>query len=242
VALLLFYRPGARVAKDMDLDGLGLRGAVDTRGGPAFSTVHRNGPDGGAGGIAVGGPAARCPRLGYYPEEQTWCGCADGAYWVGYETSRRPTPEDLARPEQVDGYPVELLDGQEWLVPVARVFPHGTCLPHRLSLGVHGEVLKELLPEFVAISRRAEEVFDALAESGRYTQDWAEALALASEVLAVNYFGNRWTFSALGLFTEQAINRIRWALVDGPRMTMYGAAVAEEGKKKRSPDSNTSDG
>lgn len=76
------------------------------------------GPDG-AEGFLLADPK-RVERIGYLKDQQRWVQCGD--VWVGAYTDAIPTPDDLARDEQLGGHWVKLADGRTWLVPVARSY------------------------------------------------------------------------------------------------------------------------
>lgn len=95
--------------------------AFDSVGTP--TTQSPTGP-GGVCGVIIGDAGAWAgnePRLFHVPDTQTWVELpgTDGMYVGWYEL---PTPDQLARPKQLRGRGVELADGNEWLIPLARYF------------------------------------------------------------------------------------------------------------------------
>ena len=117
---LLYFFPGRNISNvemipadaglaDV-LDGASISCWNDSLGPgecPAGSTMIRVAPDEG--------------RLEYKPDLQHWLNC--GAYWVGWSRQHKPGPGDLVRPETVDGYPVRLGDGNDWLIPKMPALP-----------------------------------------------------------------------------------------------------------------------
>lgn len=81
-------------------------------------------------GICVHWPHPGNGQFGYRPNQQTWLPAVpspDGRpakrYWAGLWNDSPPTPDQLARKRQYDGTPVELGDGNEWLIPSAALMP-----------------------------------------------------------------------------------------------------------------------
>ena len=90
-----------------------------------------HGPDGGPGLLLIPKPVDDDlpPRLGYFPELQTWSrlglrpdqvGSESQPTWLGYTTADPPTPSDLERREQIPGYLVTDAAELSWSIPIAR--------------------------------------------------------------------------------------------------------------------------
>lgn len=222
--------------------------------GPPPEQLQRNttssGPSGMAGALCRLSPADH-GFLGYSPGTQTWVEPMSGVEWrVGYETAAPPGPDELAWPEQVDGHYVRLNDGNDWLIPVARQYPAGSRLPNKYVLGPNGEWCTEVLPQYIALSRRAERTWQMLlVEMGQETPpkdyvplDEAELMALALEALAINYRVSAAEVSALGLMGSHNRAGVLQALIDWPTVEVLENMVrAEEAKKKgasETPDSS----
>jgi hypothetical protein len=106
--------------------------------------------------------------------------------WLGWSNAAPPTPTDLARTEQIDGYVVTLEDPSsidnsalrsaafryaeqsrqsaigncQWLVPIGRIFPEGTALPAALALGPGRKIVRTVLPRFAEACRTAGRIWD----------------------------------------------------------------------------------
>lgn len=76
------------------------------------------GPDGKSGVIVANPGSVKAPQMRYVADKQTWCNC--GEYYCGVWNDAIPSPEDLARKEQLPGEYLELADEREWLIPIAR--------------------------------------------------------------------------------------------------------------------------
>ncbi len=176
---------------------------------------------GGPGGIDGSIYSTGHGKTGYFPDCQEWRKVDD--WWIG-TSKERLDPDTLQRDEVIDGHPVTLEDGNAWLVPVARVFPIGTCLPESLMLGPNGQVVKEILPCFAAFAKKAETVFEFFQGEKELLED--EAWEIAVEALAINYHVGRQEVSALRLLTTINVAKVLGAIVDMP-------TIKEAAKKKR---------
>ena len=249
MAGLLYFAADLKSIGTPDLDRWGLlevfRGA----------TIHQRGV------LRAVGPGSSCgvafrphtleprqPVLGCWPADserpearQAWEPLlgADGV-WIGHYTDQPPTPADLARPEQVAGHYTELEDGSQWLIPVARAFPCGTSLPERLLIGEDNTWVREVVPRYAQLSRRAGEFFAGCEEQQQFiVEDWAD---LACEAIAVNYRIDRRGASHLKLLTTTSLHRVLTALVDGPTIEAVLAEQQANQKKNRPDGSPSSDG
>ncbi len=81
-----------------------------------------NGPDGQHGLIV----SLSDEHIGYYKDKQVWKQEFGADYWVGMWTdpAKRPTPESLARENQIKGQWLRLADGHDWLFPMATYWEH----------------------------------------------------------------------------------------------------------------------
>lgn len=241
---LLYYLPGAKGCTPEILERFGLTELF--RGGSPES-CESAGPDGKGGVIVRVTPerpidGAVKPRVGFFRDRQIWeeARAADGsgAYWLGREFP--PLPVDLQRPELVGGHRVRLEDGNDWLVPCARVFPTGTNLPEAMSLGPNGEIVYEVLPRFIEISKRAARVWDYFQwlygtrekEIEQITD--REAFEIACAALGINYRIGLREASFLRLLSTRNYIRVLEALVDMPTvLERVCEAQAEKLPKKK---------
>jgi len=206
----------------------------------AHSFLATAGPDNTRGAFLAPHAAdrkGRVARCSYDPERQRWTkvqlGTGDEAarpqsIFLGYWLADRPQPMDLARRELVDGHPVKLADGNEWLVPVARRWGnHLSPLPQRLAIGPNGQWVSEVLPQYQQLARDAQAYFELIFSAGpdRPYDQWLDVVCAA---LAVNYQLDRYVVSALGLLTTSVVHPVLEALVD------TASLVAElEARKKK---------
>lgn len=234
----LYFIEGKKTVTPDDLAAASLAYAFE---GP-FSFREVGGGPGGRAGVVVGAGS----DVGYYPDRQTWLpipGGPDGVFG-GYDPSSPPKPADLARIEQIEGYAVDLADGDEWLVPVARCFPAGSMLPQALTIGPDGKVVREALPKFADACRDADRLWNyfrsenGLADDGEKIEpiDDDEMFGLAVRILALNYRVGPIEVSELKLLTTKNIRRILWCFVDAPGYLAVQTARAEAESKKNDAD------
>jgi len=238
MAGFLYFVPGCEneCAVRLKFAELGL----DEVFGEVGITVARvgNSPSGEAGCIVMPHVDLN-PDPGYFPDSQTWMKAPGGKHWIGFETARRPSPTCLERRETVAGHYVRLEDGNDWLVPAARVFyGGGTCLPEVFSLGPNGEIVKAIVPRYKALSKQAEslwEDFTSEAANGalRAIRTQEDSLRLACEALAVNYHVGLGEVLALELTSTAGMREILRALIDYPSFLRAVESI-EAGKKKDS--------
>lgn len=250
MAGLLYFLPSETDTKEA-LGGI-------AKGCQVESGRANSGPGGSPGAVVFlsfpTSPREGRPLVGYYPKKQTWHSAGSPGVFVGYETDNPPNPEDLARPEMIDGHFVRLADGKDWLVPTARIFPQGSRLPKALILGPGGELISESLPRYASISRQADRVWaefersidgndPAESEKPLTVQDQFD---IAIEALSINYRLSKWEASALRLLTTDNVVKIIQALIDVPTLIEVAKAHTEALKKKDLASildgSNSSDG
>jgi hypothetical protein len=236
----LYFLAGRKAPPDAgELAGLGLGHLA---GAPLACRECALGPEGRPGVLLA---AAAPEGLGFYPQRQRWMRLTGGLLlvptFVGLETAAPPTPADLARPEQIDGYRVVLGDGNPWVIPVARRFPAGTCLPESLALGPDGKLIREVLPAYAGAWRLAQEVCADLASDGAEYGDPglepqamtdARAFVVACEVLALNYRVGPDEVGLLRLLTTRTLPAVLSWFVEYPAYLAAQQARAEADAKK----------
>lgn len=99
-------------------------------------------------------------------------------YFVGWNLSDIPKPEDLRRVTQVQGHYVTLNDGNDWLIPV--VGPYRTRLPQGFNAKGQSTVRREFRRIFDASERLREAWF---AGGIVYSELWRFAV----DLLSINY-------------------------------------------------------
>jgi hypothetical protein len=190
------------------------------------SLVHSRvvgGPGGAAGSLIMALPTGAEEHEGkcaYLPEQQVWM--EGPGYWIGAYRDAMPRPEDLERPERLDGYPLVLGNQNRWLVPIARAFDGTEQLPRRVYWGPDGKPIREVLPQYRAFSARVGKAAEQLYSGESVHLDPDDALSLCVEALAVNYRVGPYECSMLDLFSPEAamVRNIVWAVSDFPRYSL----------------------
>jgi hypothetical protein len=235
----LYFLPDHPTAPTpVEIAGLGLKYALD---GPLASRQVIGGPDGGNGIVVAAEDRVPDQLVGYFPGKgsaapgQAWRKLPGLDVWVGaYLDARRPTPADLRRSTAIAGYPVTLLDGQVWEIPVPRAFTgeqemFRTAVPRRLDLDdAGGLVYSAVVSEYQQLFNLAAAWFQAKSAAAvaaevdgesvrfRYVEDVVRA---AVEVLGANYaVGYVEAIALLGLLTEELAIRILDLAADLPHI------------------------
>ncbi len=217
----LYYVPGA---SDADPRAAGLKYAFDGRS-PTRCPVTR-GPDGDAGVVLSCDDAL---RVRYVPGEQEWGPVPGTGAWVGYWRDRLPGPQDLARTDLLDGHAITLLDGREWIVPIARkVLVEGgeivawpTALPCAVRLDDAGKwQIGDVVPRYRWLweiaGRWLDARFGATETDDGISYDFDSLFDEAALVLQANYRIGRAEASLAGLFETATAKRVLDLLIDVP--------------------------
>lgn len=243
----LYFVP-ADVTRPAELSAYGLDYAFERGMSIAFCPC-RNGP-GGVAGTVVG-----CDRggmiVGYYPSKQTWRKIpGPGDVHAGCYQDARPGPAQLLRRDALDGYPVRMLDGNDWLVPTARGLieqdgdiRYQARLPAAMALDEDGQWKPTgVTQKYAALWSVAERFWDAFtganliktAEGGRaelMLHDLADGVITA---LATNYRLGPTEAAMLELLDQECCREALKAVIDWP--------VMESWLEKKTRESLTADG
>ena len=253
---LLYFLPKAtREIKAADAAAAGIGYAIDDRLTP--SQCQNNGPGGCGGGVVL----ADCRRVEshlvrFLPEKQIWRKIPGTDAWVGRRRDGPTGPQDLQRADSLGGHFVKLLDGNDWLVPVARGW--NECdgelrwfynVPRALELDEDGKWQQGgVLPRFAEIwdlalrweeSRRTAAIAAGDDDTGDgtgdkiVTFDFQDTIAAAVTALAVNYAIGPAEAALLGLLSEELANEVLDALIDLPTRTAWFSADAHEDEQKK---------
>jgi hypothetical protein len=209
---LLYYIPGRDgAASETLLDDTGLE-AIFTKADYTRSNV-RNGPGDSGPGVIIGYSG----RVGYYPDDQLWT--EFDRHFIGIVRGAAPGPDDLARAEFVEGYPVPMGDGNPWVFPMIRSFAGQSSLPSRLRLGPGRTWVSEVLPEYSSLCDRVEHwhdvIWDCFVSERRLPKDPA-LIDLVIDALAVNYRVRAEEVSVLGLLAGAKLFQYLAVLIDAP--------------------------
>lgn len=215
----LYFIPDPAFLTAEKLRVLGLAATLPLKGLQQNQGV--TGPTGARGLLATLGPAETCV---YDPHRQAWQACAaNGSFWLGFETATQPGPQDLLRPDALGGLPVELADGRQWTVPIARAFEHPPSIPRALSLNAAGELEQRPIARYAAIVADATRVWqdfrrqagdDTAGEASGGPLPLEEGWRIACAALAMNYRVTPWEIGAMGLLTTANYTRVLEALID----------------------------
>lgn len=221
----LYYLPGVKNSAAVEMVLLkekGLGCIFDASNSAFTPRDTRDGPDGLGGMIVSYAPAK---LVGYFKDTQIWQKIHGIDAWVGYWKDDPPKPLDIQRESGVDGYYVELGDGNDWLSPVARLADGVSDVPcsHTLKAGkwVRGGPLQKHRKLWAAacefwdiVEPEIENYFKTGQDS--FTIDFDREHILALTALAANYRIQRTEAAILGLFDDQNVGVILRTLIDWP--------------------------
>lgn len=128
MAGIIVYIPGSARADRQSLISAGLGELLDPAVDPAYLNTVK-GPDGSHGVLVAFCGAIPLPPPAYDAETQEWLEAppdgelAKGRYWLGYVKTAKPSADVLQRSELIDGEPIRLADGNNWIVPCAEYAP-----------------------------------------------------------------------------------------------------------------------
>jgi hypothetical protein len=184
----------------------------------------------GAGSVIARPDAVKDEEIGFFSDRQTWTKMQQADIWISTASSSSPVvqPVDLARPNQIDGHLLELGDGNEWLIPVARklkitggdVTPY-CALPMVSKLQPDGSWMPtEVRGKFKRLWEIAREYLDANAnakeENGRWfiEFEFSKMHDCACAALAANYYIGRDEVAILELLDHGIAQAILNEVVD----------------------------
>ncbi len=204
---LLYFIEGVEAVSPELLKQLGLAHAFE--GGCAQRRAG-NGPGEQTGVVC----AADSDHVGFFPQSQTWRrlpAIASGpVVWIGWATAAPPTPQSLARKDAIEGHPVTLADGQQWIVPIAQRWTgsgFARAVGARMTLDDQGRWTEgDVLPRYAGLWRiasRWQDLREQSSDGEAASLTIAEAADMCAEVLAVNYRLGRNEVGALQLLDDR---------------------------------------
>lgn len=233
---VLYYLPS--VVKQEDF--LAERAAVF---GTDPSVEHRGvsgGPDGGEGEVLS--LSSGVGRVAYLKAEQEWAQVPGRAWWMGWDRASPPAPRDLARPEQLRGRAVRLADGQDWIVPTARLWIEHEgralpvdALPQKLGVGADGRLAFSPLARYRTLADAGLRVWQGLnvAQGAiSITLPLNDEWQIAVDALSANYHVGPEEVTALGLLTTANLASLLLALIDFEGFVSVLKALEEAAAKK----------
>lgn len=156
------------------------------------------GPDDGNGFIVTDG---RFSGIGYFPKRQAWKQqVGDHRIYVGMDTDRELTPNDVRRADMVPGEVYVADNGSEWMLPKARLFVE-------LESGEDGWI--SALPRSLALNGNgtwhAGDVKQRYKTLWQYSSELADSIYGAAEEDGVDESGNIVTRD---VFTDETLQEI----------------------------------
>jgi len=242
MAGMLYYLPGHGTdAKLAHAQALGLGYALER----FAARLVTGGPDGGKGVVVADDRYLKPQRIGYYPDRQIWQQVPDSKAWAGYYKDDRPTPAELARKQVLPGHPVELGDGQTYIIPIARGLTEEedelvyVCRLPQSSAYVDGAWQPGgVMGKYAKLWELANAWWDAICKGAEANGEPSSPLKFGFDglhesalvVLSTNYRVGIAEAVLLGLLNEQCATEILQALIDWPVLMEF------QNKKKEQAD------
>lgn len=135
--------------------------------------------------------------------------------YIVLDRRSRLMPADVLRSANRAGHSVILGDGQNWVIPPARLVGGGSALPRRRVLDEEGKRVWQVEDAYRDLSEAAEKIW-AMAQGQQVliTDDMFDEICAAA--LGVNYRLGLYEAIALGLLTDDGARGIGRALIDYP--------------------------
>lgn len=203
---------------------VGIGGLLLTHG----ITACRNGPKDHGVIVAMGTEPGS-----YNPDLQVWQDC--GKYWCGFESGRKPGPDNLLRTVGIDGYHLTLGDGNKWRVPMLKRWRrnegHVSELPKKLRRVITPEgrytVKMAVAPEHEALDNIGQMIRDAFAAEAGWSFD--DLYATAAALLSTNYSIGPEEIGLLGLFDQEIALKMLGLAIDTPGLEAHALEMADVG-------------
>lgn len=231
---ILYFVPEVPAVPAEMLAELGL---AEVLGKSVTQAPINNGPDGKSGVIFKASTDDQ--PMGYKADTQRWVPGPKKQFWLGYDRENPPGPADLARETGLPGKWIELGDGNQWLVPVARLAITESVLPVRYELDDEGNDTFTVCREYQGLWDMAAELCSdffcaVVAGKNEITMDTDRMPEIAAAAIGENYRVGLTECKLLGLLTSKNMTGIFNILVDFEGFLELTAQ--EAAKKKSTPD------
>lgn len=171
------------------------------------------GPSGSSGTLAAATPGDSAPEMMFKPDRQRWVKFGD--YWIGVFQDNRPTPAELERTDQINGYFEPLADGNVWNCPTVRT-PYATTplmrIPRKFGVDDEGNRTIEPIEIYQSAWEISAKIWDLLITGEPFDLD--QGISWAAEMLGLNYRLSLNECLLLDLLNEHNLERIFVAACD----------------------------
>ena len=233
-----YFFAGVNAPTAEQIAALGLMETV-LQGERAPANNVSKGPEG-RSGWCLPGNGGQVERF-FHADRQTWVetGLATAgieSVWIGWENATgKPGPADLRREKQLTGHLVEMGDGREWLIPVARRVTGEPALPQRVRYSVKSRKFEAtaIVEAYAALWEASREPYEMMRFLTKQRAEEVEipmheACAIALLALNTNYRIGAIEADVLGLFDTESVQVALLALCDFPALV---TALREQQKK-----------
>ena len=196
--------------------------------------------------VALNGSRPR--TAGYNPHQQRWQRA--GNVYIGIDTERPPTPDDLKRPRLTSGYDRELADGQIWHCPVIRQpgeFPDNCNLSMTLGVDADGNFQQHVVAEQHWAWAISGEIWDVCFDKKK-SPSTARVFEICVMVLSLNYRLGPHEASMLQILRTEDVHAVWGSAINRPLIeefieqyrTEAGDAVEKKSGDSRPTSVNSS--
>jgi len=235
----LYFKPGLTEITIAEIKKLPMGYAFESR--EIVSQVSSGlGPSGSCGVLFASKQRVPVTRLRFNAKEQTWIEWE--GFHVGYWNDSKPTPKELLRGATLPGTYIELGDGNDWMIPVARrwsineashAMEWETSFPRNLELRGAGRVFNgAVIEKYQGLWAIANAVFNVRhdgetadefvsSEAERELMgDGSRQVLCAVQAIQANYaIGPAEALNLLGLFHSETMTQIYDVLTDWDNYT-----------------------
>jgi len=239
---IVYYLPTGSVINKKKITEAGLSYILPHGTGMPEYTTTQQGPDGKLGVIFAFQGKDKM-NLNNLAQTVEWKQIPKSDAWFGIDKENPPGPKDLERAKMKESYPVELSDGNIWLVPIIRNVDGSTELEKRLEHDGDSWIEVGVRAEHEALFTRASEIWEQFIapllvpeeEDAEATEDADIAITLgdgwdfAVDALALNYRISVAEISMLGLFDSDTATSAVMAAIDWLRWKEFQKKNEAEG-------------
>lgn len=210
----LYFAPGQNPGKPESLE-------YAFEGEPQRREISGNGPTANSG-VVFADSSVPSQYVGYFRDRQKWRDIPNSDLSIGWYPDNPPTEETLRKSDMLDGYLVDLGNGERWKIPIARTWNENgnyiTALPCVVGVNSDGQVCRtdNVVAQYRSLWETATRIFEGIKSSLEENSEAKLSLEYDScfEVIAANYRVSAIEIAILELVTTKNSWSIAHAVID----------------------------